>query len=107
MNYSKPVSARRRKTAQQRHRLVTRFHHSQLTQRQFAARHGIGLSTLSKWLRRESKQSLPPVKFQEMTLPSVTPRWAVEVVSPQGWVIRLQNSTEVPTLPQLLLAVPC
>ena len=107
MNNSKPVSAHRRKTTQQRQRLVTRFHQSQLTQRQFAARHGIGLSTLSKWLRCESTQSLPPVKFQEVSLPSVTPRWAVEVVSPTGWVVRLQNSAEVQTLPQLLRAVPC
>jgi len=107
MNSSKPVSVRRRKTTQQRHRLVTRFHHSQLTQRQFATRHGIGLSTLSKWLRHESKQSSPPVKFQEVALPSVTSRWAVEVVSPQGWVIRLQNGSEVQALPQLLRAVPC
>ncbi len=107
MNNSKPVSSRRRKTTQQRQRLVTRFHQGQLTQRQFAARHGIGLSTLSKWLRRESKQSSPPVKFQEVALPSVTPRWAVEVASPNGWVVRLQNSAEVQTLPQLLRAVPC
>ena len=107
MNNSKPLLAGRRKTTQQRQRLVTCFHQSQLTQRQFATRHGIGLSTLSKWLRRESKQSSPPVKFQEVVLPTTTPHWAVEVVSPQGWVVRLHNGSEVQTLPQLLRAVPC
>ena len=107
MNYSKPVSVRRRKTAQQRQRLVTRFHKSQLTQRQFAAQHGIGLSTLSKWLRCEGKKSLPPVKFQEVSLPSPTPHLGVEVISPNGWVVRLHNCAELQTLPQLLRAVPC
>ena len=107
MNSSTTVSVRRHKTAQQRQQLVTRFHQSKLTQRQFAARHGIRLSTLSKWLRREGEKSFPPVKFQEVALSNPTPRWAVEVVSPTGWVVRLQSSAEGQTLPQLLRAVPC
>jgi len=98
---------RRRKTAVQRQELVVRYHQSQLTQRDFAARHGIGLSTLGNWLRRESPPRLPHVKFQEVALPPTIPRWAVEVVSPQGWLVRLQNSSEVQTLPQLLRALPC
>ena len=107
MNSSKAGSVRRRKTAEQRHQLLARYHRSQLTQRDFAVRHGLGLSTLSKWLRRESKQSLPPVQFQEVRLHNPIPGWAVEVVSPQGWIVRLHNSSEVPTLPLLLRAVPC
>ena len=87
--------------------MLVRYHQSQLTQRDFAARHGIGLSTLSKWLRREGEKSLPPVKFQEVTLPNPTPRWAVEVVSPQGWIVRFHNSSDGQTLLQLLRAVPC
>ena len=86
---------------------MTRFHRSQLTQRDFAARHGIGLSTLGKWLQCESKAKLPPVRFQEVRLPTPTSRWPVEVVSPQGWIVRLQNSSEVQALPQLLRALPC
>jgi len=41
---------------------------------------------LGKWLRRdsESKQSLPLVKFQEVALPTLTPRCAVEVISPNA-----------------------
>ena len=107
MNSSKAGSVRRRKTAEQRQQLLARYHQSQLTQRDFAVRHGLGLSTLSKWLRRESKQSLPPVQFQEVALSTPTPSWAVEVVSPNGWVVRLQNGSEVQALPQLLRAVPC
>jgi hypothetical protein len=33
-------------------------------------------------------------------------RYAVEVVSPQAWTNRLQNSSEIKTLAQLLQALP-
>jgi hypothetical protein len=85
-------------TSEQWQRLPACFHQSQLTQRDFAARHGIGLSTLSKGLRGESKATLPPVKFQEVALPNTPLRYAVEVVSPQSWIVRLQNSSGTPTL---------
>ena len=84
-----------------------RFHESQLTQRDFANRHGVGLSTLSKWLRVESEAAPPPVKFQEVTLANMPLRHAVEVVSPQGWIVRLQNGSEIETLAQVLQALPC
>ena len=107
MNSSKSRSGRRRWTSKQRQRFLARFHQSQLTQRDFANRHGIGLSTLSKWLRVESETPSPPVKFQEVTLPNMPLRYAVEVVSPQGWTVRLQNGSEIETLPALLQALPC
>jgi hypothetical protein len=40
--------------------LLTRFHQSQLTQRNFVTRHDVGLSTLSKWLRVESEAVCRP-----------------------------------------------
>jgi len=107
MNYSKSGSGRRRWTSKQRQRLLVRFHQSQLTQRDFAGRHGVGLSTLSKWLRVESEKASPSVKFQEVTLPNTSLRYAVEVVNPQGWTVRLQNGSEIETLAQLLQALPC
>jgi transposase-like protein len=107
MNYSKSVSGRRRWTAKQRQRLLARFHQSQLTQRDFATRHGVGLSTLSKWLRVENEVASPPVKFQEVTLPNMPMRYAVEVVSPQGWLVRLQNGSDMQQLSALLQALPC
>jgi len=87
--------------------LVARFHRSRLTQQDFATRHGIGLSTLNKWLRLERDAVPAKVKFQEVRLPTPTPRWPIEFVNPQGWIVRLQNSSEVQTLPQLLRALPC
>ena len=120
---SKNGLVRRRLTSAQRQRLLTRYHHSQLTLKQFATQHGVGLSTLSKWLhlerdavpakakfqevRCEDKATLPPVKFKEVVLPNMPLRYAVEVVSPQGWTVRLQNTSEIQSLPQLLRALPC
>jgi transposase-like protein len=87
MSSSTDAPVRRRRTPKQRKQLLARFHQSQMTQKDIAARHGIGLSTLGKWLHRESQESLPPVKFQEVTLPNPALRWPIEVVSPQGWII--------------------
>src|SRR5579864_3458008 len=104
---SKSSSVRRRLTPQQRRRLLARFHEGQLTQRDFATRHGIGLSTLSKWLRCEDKRTLPPLKFQAITLPHTPMHYGVEVVSPKGWTVRLQSTSDIESLPQLLQALPC
>ena len=58
-------------------------------------------------MRVEHETASPPVKFQEVILPNTPMRYAVEVVSPQGWTVRLQNSDEIHNLPQLLQALPC
>src|SRR5208283_5390914 len=102
MYSSKSDSVRRRRTPEQRQRVLARFRKSQMTQRDFAVRHGIGMSTLSKWLRVEVTPKLPRVEFQEVVLPNTPLRYAVEVVSPHGWTVRLQNSSEVESLPQVL-----
>jgi hypothetical protein len=103
----KTGSARRRWTAKQRQRLLARFHQSQLTQSDFASQHGVGLSTLGKWLRLERDAEPAKVKFQEVRLPSPASCWPIEVVSPQGWIVRLQNGSDVQSLPELLRALPC
>src|SRR5208283_1837727 len=100
-------SGRRRWTSEQRQRFLADFHQSEMTQREFANSHGVGLSTLGKWLRDERKVTSPPVKFQEVVLPITPIRYAVEVVSPQGWIVRVQNGSDVECLPELLLALPC
>ena len=107
MTSSTDVPVRHRRTPTQRKQLLARFHQSQMTQEAFAARHGIGVSTLGKWLHRESQKSLQPVKFREVTLPKPAPRWPVEVVSPHGWIVRLQTGSDVQMLPSLLRALPC
>jgi|SRR5208282_4148188 len=107
MDTSKTGSGRRRWTSKQRQRLLALFHQNEIKQRDFATRHGVGLSTLSKWLRLERDAVPAKVKFQEVRFPIPALRWPVEVVSPQGWTVRLQNTSEIQSLPQLLRALPC
>ena len=83
------------------------FHQSGMTQRDFANGHGVGLSTLNKWLRLERKVAPAKVKFHEVGLLKPVSSWPVEVVSPQGWIVRLQNGSAVEMLPELLQALPC
>lgn len=98
---------RHRRTSEQRQRFLADFHQSAITQRNFAVRHGAGLSTIGRWLRDEGKPASPAVKFQEVRLPNPSSRWLVEVVSPQGWVVRVQNGSDVKMLPKLFQALPC
>jgi transposase-like protein len=107
MDTSKTGTRRRRWTRKQRQGLLARFHQSQLTQSEFATQHGVGLSTLSKWLRLERDAVPAKVKFQEVRLPNPASRWPVEVVSPQGWIVRLQNGSDAKSLSELLRALPC
>jgi hypothetical protein len=107
MDTSKTGIGRRRLTSKQRRRLLAKFHQSQLTQREFATQHAIGMSTLSKWLRLERDAVPAKVKFQEVRLPNPVPCCPIEVVSPQGWIVRLQNDSDVQMLPSLLQALPC
>jgi transposase-like protein len=107
MDSSKTGSGRRRWTSKQRQRLLVRFHQGHLTLRDFATRHGVGLSTLSKWLRLERDAVPTKMKFQEVRLPNPTSRWPVELVSPQGWIVRLQNGSDAQMLSTLLRALPC
>ena len=101
------IVQRRRLTSEQRQRLLARYHKGQFTQKEFAARAGIGLSTLIKWLQQERTTGQPPVAFQEVVLPGAAGRWALEVVSPQGWTLRLQTTAGAEMLASLLRTLPC
>jgi transposase-like protein len=107
MNSSNNGLVRRRKTPEERQQLVAGFRESQLTQRDFATRESIGLSTLSKWLRIEGRPKPHRIKFQEVVLPHTPQTHAIEIVSPNGWTVRLQNSSDAASLSKLLQALPC
>ena len=99
---------RRRLTPPQRQRLLARYHKGRLTQKEFAGRAGIGLSTLIKWLQEErANPDRSAVSFQEVVLPGGSGRWALEVVNPQGWTVRLAQISDAPSLSPLLGALPC
>jgi transposase-like protein len=84
---SKSRSRRRRWSSKQQEEFLAAFHQSKLTQRDFANGHGVGLSTLNKWLRLERNAAPPKMKFKEVGLLNPASRWPVEVVSPQGWIV--------------------
>jgi transposase-like protein len=107
MDYDIGSSKRRRRTAAQRQRLLARYHRSQLSQAEFAARHGIGHSTLARWLSDARADDRAPMPFAEVSLPPASRPWAVEIASPSGWTVRLQNAATPSALPQLLSALPC
>jgi transposase-like protein len=101
------LARRRRLTPSQRQRLLARYHKGHFTQKAFAAREGIGLSTLLKWLHQERANGQASVSFQEVVLPDRSERWALEVVNPQGWTVRLAQAADAPNLSPLLGALPC
>jgi transposase-like protein len=107
MEKTKTGFGRRRWNRKQRQGLLARFHESQFTQSEFATQHRVGLSTLSKWLRLERDGVPAKVAFQEVRLPSPVKHWPIEVVSPQGWIVRLHNGSNVQQLPELLRVLPC
>ena len=107
MDHNLSFASRRRWTAAQRQRLLARYHRGKLSQAAFAARHGLGFSTLTRWLSQERTAATSPIQFAEVPLPAASTAWAVEIVSPQGWTLRWRQPVTETTLSQLLRALPC
>lgn len=112
-NYPDLRSRRRRRTPQQRAELVTQYRRSGLSQRDFVQSHGLGLSTLTKWLRTERRTGVKPpdrkdaVPFQEVKLPpQFRPTgWAAEVALAEGVVLRLSAHAAASWATELLQAL--
>jgi transposase-like protein len=102
----------KRHTPREREKVLSAYHRSQQTQADFVARHGIGLSTLSKWLREE-RQAPNPVQvspvLQEVVMPSLVKSGVseVEIIHPQGWTMRLSGNLASETVQRWLKALPC
>jgi transposase-like protein len=107
------VRRRAHSTPEERARWVHRYERSGLLQREFAERHGLGLSTLRKWITQAGNQVLSGGKgkpvWQELKLDGVlgAPRWVAEVVRPDGFVVRVGQDTPSALLEELLHARPC
>jgi transposase-like protein len=102
-----PLVRRKRLSPEQRQQILARFHQGELTQQDFAAREGVSVTTLSTWLReeREARSALAPsISFEE--LPQMAGRWAIEIVTPQNYTLRLAQHPEGGVL-QLLRGLPC
>lgn len=110
-------SRRQRHTPQQRAALLTQYRRSGLAQRAFVEVHGLGLSTLTKWLREArptgvktaGRKSSP--LFQAVNLSPMfgASAWAAEVALADGVVLRLSAQTDVAWAAELLQSLrrPC
>jgi len=112
MNDSSGSSPRARSTAAQRREWVQRWVHSGLSQRAFALRHRLRLSTLQRWTSQDpARASAPPVVnaspgFAQLQLPALSsgPRWVAEVLRPDGTRLCLAHDVTPVLVRQLLRA---
>jgi transposase-like protein len=96
MNENEMVrKGRRWFSVKEREEIVQEYQRSGLTQRAFASRRGISLSTLVNWLCRDRAKSENPangdVDFQAVDMSGVlgAQKWVAEVVMPNGVILRL------------------
>ncbi len=104
------LAKRKRLTDEQRKAILERYHQSDLTQEAFAAQHGMCSATLGNWLRAERESAtaaVPGISFQELRLPAAGGSWAVEIVTPQNWILRLAQVPPAGVLQQLLRVWSC
>src|SRR5665213_342453 len=101
---------RRRRSRSEIAALVAGYSASGLTQRAYAARAGVGLSSLVRWLHRHEAGATAPAKFAAVQLrpeptsgPGVTIRW------PEGMEVELPLSLGEVTLRRWLsrFLAPC
>jgi hypothetical protein len=75
---------------------IQRLDASELSQAEFAAQQGMGLSTLTRWVREARSRSPKevPIPWQELKLPEGLSRsaWVAELILPGGCTIRLADS---------------
>jgi hypothetical protein len=100
-----------RTTPAERTQWARRFYQSGLTQRAFALRHGLKLSTLEVWLaqnrpapgrvQRSSSARTKP-SFTEVKWLGSNRSWAAEVVAEKGRVLRLAHDVPRALLQELL-----
>jgi transposase-like protein len=117
MKHSDPFRSRRRRTPLPRAELLIQYRRRGLSQRDFVQSHGLGLSTLTKWLREERLAGVKPperndaVPFQEVNLSSQfrPAAWAAEVALADGAVLRLSAHADAAWATELLHALrrPC
>jgi transposase-like protein len=70
------TTVRRRRSPAQREKILSAYRRSELSQRAFAARAGIGLSTLGLWLRQAKLTAAAATGFVEVPNPLAPPKAA-------------------------------
>jgi len=95
--------------------MVERFRRSGQTRRAFCEGEGVARSTLDWWLHKSKgllkKKKQQQQTFQELAVvPSAIGResnWAQEVISPEGWTIRFEQTLSVDEMVRLLREAQC
>jgi transposase-like protein len=111
--FSSQGRRRPRSTPKERARWVRRYEHSDLSQREFAERHHLGLFTLRRWIAQNSTGSGRGAPAQAVwkelkvgRLAGVT-HWAAEVVRSDGWTVRLAHDAPAALVEELLRVRSC
>ena len=92
---------------------MRRYSRADLSQREFAEQHRLGLSTLRKWIAENptaaSGGSAGSPGWQELKLPAPPwpTCWAAELVRPDGLVLRLPPAAPPEWVAQLLRTGSC
>lgn len=83
------LRGRRIVRGEEREALIAAYERSGMTQKAFAAREGVKFCTFTAWLSRRRRVAQPPkTAFAEVSVPIGTVTGLVEVVLPDGVVIR-------------------
>lgn len=105
-------SKRRFLSYEQKLELIAAFKSGELTQREFVVKHGIGLSTLGNWLRREQKAPHGTDRARLMEVEVQLPRgdrledsfcYCVDVA--QGSSLRIRSGFDAAEVQQLLQVI--
>jgi hypothetical protein len=102
-------TVRKRHTPAQREKILGDYRRSRLSQREFCAQAGIGLSTLQLWLRKEARSPSRTSEFVEIPNLVAAPRAhaVYRLHLRNGMIVEIGSgfqSEEVSTLLQLLPA---
>ena len=101
------MEEKRRRSAEEKERLMGEYRASGKTQKQFCEDKGVPLATLTLWLRKGRKEARAP-RLIEVKMPSADSGMPVEVLLPEaGVVVKIAAGAPVTWVGQLIRALRC
>lgn len=98
-----PVRTRhRRRSPAEIKTILSRYHRSGLSQREFVRRHGLVLGTFTRWLRLSRNQTSTASHFVQVAVPQVPPAPDFELVLPDGRRLGVPSDFDPAALRRLL-----
>ena len=106
MKHDRPVRSHR--TPEQREEILRDYQGGQLSQREFAARAGISVSTLCGWLKKAEGPQKPRSGFVALPnlLPALPAAAAYRLQWPGGFCLEVRPGFAAPELAALLALLP-